>query len=107
MGEEDFKQVFLDSVAKADAGDYDGAIGGFSQVFDGTTGTRRAKAAFNVGYCWMKQGNPEGAMGWFGEWLGTPETKSDPQRPAVLEAFFEAWRQNTAIEASMFQDDGS
>ncbi len=96
--------MFKDGVAKANAGDFGGASELFSQVFDNTTGRRRASAAFNMAICWSKQGNAEGTMMWLGEWLGSPESAGDPQRTAALEAFFQAWKQNTALEAEFFQE---
>ncbi len=100
----DLEQLFKDSVAKASAGDWGGASEGFSQVYDGTSGKRKASAAFNMGVCWLKQGNSEGAMNWIGEWLASSESRGDPQRPMALETFFEAWRANTALEASFFSE---
>lgn len=87
-------QKFGRAVDLAQGGDYAHALELFAALFEdsGITEGQRATCAYNTAVCWMKQGNNEGAMSWYGHYLGMGPSYSRSNRCEVLEAFFNAWR---------------
>ena len=85
MEEAEARAIWDAAVAQTETGEWASAIQGFDQIYDdgATSEARKAKSRDDIGLCWSKIGTHDGAMGWFGEWLGMPGARAD-LRPEVL-----------------------